>query len=250
MAGRHPDSRVSVPLSFQQWADALLLHWRVDPAAVQALLPAGLTVDTYDGAAWVSLTPFRMRHARAPWAPSLPWLSHYPETNVRTYVRGPDGRDGLWFLSLDVARLPVVAGMRATIGLPYAWSAMSIRPADDRIVYRCRRRWPAPAAASHVAAHVGPLIGDPERTALDDWVTGRWRAFSRVAGRWLVVEVEHEPWPLRHAELLALDDGLLPAAGVPVARPPDLVHAADVVHARLSAPGPPRRRVRRPTIAR
>lgn len=236
MASRHPDSHVPRPVSFQQWSDVAQLHWRVPAASIRALVPAGLTVDTHDGSAWVSLTPFQMRHARVPFLPSLPWLSHHPETNVRTYVRGPDGRDGLWFFSLDVSRLVVVAGLRATVGLPYAWSSMSIRHNADTIVYRSRRRAPGPAVASHVAVRLGPPIDDRQRTALDDWLTGRWRAYTRIAGRWLVVEVAHEPWPLRRATVESLDDHLVAAAGLEVPARPDVVHAADVVHARLGPP--------------
>lgn len=213
-----------------------LLHWRVAPEVIQARLPDGLTVDTHDGDGWVSLTPFQMRHARAPWLPAVPWLSNYPEWNVRTYVRGPDGSDGLWFFSLDVARLAVVAGMRAGIGLPYVWSAMSLERAGDTVSYHCRRKAPWGGVSSHVAVRFGAPLAEDERGGLDDWLAGRWRAFSRVAGRWIVVEVVHEPWPLRHAGLVALSSEVVQAA-VPVGdRPPDLVRAADGVHARLAPP--------------
>jgi uncharacterized protein YqjF (DUF2071 family) len=62
---------------------------------VQALLPAGLTVDEYDGKAWVGLVPFMMWVA-PPGVPALPWLGRFCETNVRTSVRDEHGRDGVW----------------------------------------------------------------------------------------------------------------------------------------------------------
>lgn len=238
MAGRHPDSHVPRAASVQQWSDVALLHWRVAPQVIQARLPEGLTVDTHAGDAWVSLTPFQMRHARAPWLPPLPWLSNYPEWNVRTYVRGPDGRDGLWFFSLDVARLPVVIAMRTAVGLPYAWSAMSLERTGDTATSHCRRKGPGPGLSSHVAVRIGPPLREEQRDDLDDWLAGRWRAYTRIAGRWVVIEVDHEPWPLRHASLVALSGDIVRAA-VPIGdRPPDLVRAADAVQARLSAPRP------------
>ena len=52
-----------------------------------------------------------------------PALVHQlPETNVRTYVRDPDGREGLWFFSLDAGRLEPVLVARSTYALPYMWS--------------------------------------------------------------------------------------------------------------------------------
>ena len=63
---------------------------------------------------------------RTPLAPAPPWFARFPETNVRTYVVGPDGREGLWFFSLDAARLEPVLVARATYALPYRWSAMTV----------------------------------------------------------------------------------------------------------------------------
>ena len=47
----------------QAWTDVAFLHWRVDPARVAPLLPAGTRPDLHDGATWVGLIPFRMRGA-------------------------------------------------------------------------------------------------------------------------------------------------------------------------------------------
>ena len=38
---------------------------------------------------------------------------------------GPDGREGLWFFSLDAARLEPVLVARSAYALPYKWAAMS-----------------------------------------------------------------------------------------------------------------------------
>jgi len=89
-----PD-RVRIPVMFQQWTNISFVHWRYDPQELQHFLPRPLQIDTFDGDAWVSLTPFRVRHLRPPCLPSLPWLSSFPETNVRTYVRALDGSRGI-----------------------------------------------------------------------------------------------------------------------------------------------------------
>lgn len=73
-----------------EWLNQTFLHWPYEPAAVLALLPPGLTVDEYDNAAWVSL----MSRVRPPGLPATSLVS-FPETNLRTYVRLPDGRDAL-----------------------------------------------------------------------------------------------------------------------------------------------------------
>jgi uncharacterized protein YqjF (DUF2071 family) len=50
--------------------------------------------------------------------------------------------------------------------------------------------------------------------------------------------VRHDPWPLRHAELVRYRDTLLPAVGLPDLGPPVLVHASDGVDVVLGPPIP------------
>jgi uncharacterized protein YqjF (DUF2071 family) len=70
----------------QTWTDLLFAHWPVAPEALRPLIPAGLALDTYDGSAWLGVVPFRMRGVRYRLTPALPWISAFPELNVRTYL--------------------------------------------------------------------------------------------------------------------------------------------------------------------
>ncbi|MBV9031955.1 MAG: DUF2071 domain-containing protein [Pseudonocardiales bacterium] len=150
------------PLIYQRWQTFTFLHWAYDPGDVQRLLPSGLDVHTYDGVAWVGLTPFLLCDFRLPGFPAIPGLSTFPETNVRTYVVDRNGRDGLWFLSLDASGLATVLGARASLGVPYHWAAMTVE-ANSTVTYRSRRRYP-PAAGHRRSLGVSatpPLTWDP-----------------------------------------------------------------------------------------
>jgi uncharacterized protein YqjF (DUF2071 family) len=231
-----PSPTVRRPVMFQQWRHLTFLHWRYPADVVQALLPAGLTVETTDGAAWVGLIPFRMVGVRAPGVPALPWLSRFPETNVRTYVRGPDGRTGIWFLSLDAARLPAVVTARAAYGLPYFWSDMAVGVSATTLTYRCRRRWPGPRGAR---CDADVVLGDPLAPAevgpLDDFLTARFRLYSRFAGRLVTAEAEHAPWPLHRGQVTRLDQTLVRSAGLPDPSGDPLVHVSSGVSVRVGA---------------
>jgi uncharacterized protein YqjF (DUF2071 family) len=222
------------PVMFQRWRVSTFLHWRYPADVVRALLPSGLTVETFDGSAWVGIIPFRMEGVRPPVVPPLPWLSRFPETNLRTYVRGPDGGTGIWFLSLEAARLPAVLAARVGYALPYCWADMSVRTSGPRVVYRSRRRWPGPAGARcDVTVRPGPPVAAADRTALDDFLTARYRLYSRLAGRLIAADVEHPPWPLHRATLDALDEDLTGAAGLPAPTGEPLVHASPGVDTRI-----------------
>src|SRR5574340_8511 len=94
---------------WQNWLELLFAHWPIDPEEMRPYLPPTLTLDTYDGKAWLGIVPFRMSNVRPRFLPPLPWLSFFPELNVRTYVTY-DQEPGVWFFSLDAARLLAVWG--------------------------------------------------------------------------------------------------------------------------------------------
>ena len=87
------------PVMYQDWRDLTFLHWRYPADVVQKLLPPALTVQTFDGDAWIGLVPFPHGPVRAPGVPALPGLSRFPETNVRTYVTGRRLRGHLLLLA-------------------------------------------------------------------------------------------------------------------------------------------------------
>src|SRR3954454_10171968 len=115
-----PPQPVTVPVMRHRWATISFLHWPYDVEQVQRHLPAGIQVEPWEGQAWVGLVPFEMHLA----GPAGPRLRRFPETNVRTYVVGPDGRPGIWFFSLDAGSAAAVTAARASWQLPYFWSDM------------------------------------------------------------------------------------------------------------------------------
>lgn len=217
-----------------RWSWLTYLHWSFDPAIVQALLPEGLRVDTFDGDAWVGLIPFRMQVAM-PGVPPVPYLSTFPETNVRTYVVGPDGRPGVWFFSLDAARLPAVAVARGWFGLAYRWASMRIEGHDRGVRYTSVRR-EGPSASCRIEVEVGDRI-EPEKVSdLDHFLVSRWRLYS-VWHRGLVLgRIAHAPWTLRTAELVDLQQDMLAAAGLPRPAGDPLVRYAPGVDVRIAPP--------------
>jgi hypothetical protein len=222
------------PVMLQHWRWLTFLHWRYPAELVQARLPERLRVETFDGTAWVGLIPFLMDDVRAPRVPALPWLSRFPETNVRTYVRGPDGRTGIWFFSLDATRLPAVLTGRITYGLPYFWSSMSVRRAGGQVIYRARRRWPG-AAGGRCDARVefGAARPEAELTALDHFLTARYRLYSTLAGKLVAADAEHPPWSLRRVTVRQLRQDLVRATGLPAPDHDPVLHASDGVAVRI-----------------
>jgi uncharacterized protein YqjF (DUF2071 family) len=220
----------------QAWCDLTFLHWAVEPARVAQLMPPGVRPDTLDGATYVGLIPFRMVGAGIGRGPGVPWAGSFLETNVRLYSVDDTGRRGIVFLSLDTDRLVVVAGARAAFGLPYRWARMRYGVSGSVHTYDACLRRPGSRPRSHVAVRVGA----PRRsTPLDEFVSARWGLHVRWAGRTRYIPNRHEEWPLRDAEVLALDDELRASVGLGdlASRPPDHVAFSSGVHTEFGLPG-------------
>jgi uncharacterized protein len=202
----------------QTWADLTSVHWPYPPEVVQRVLPSGLEVDAFDGRAWVGLIPFQMRHIRPPGTPPIvPWIGTFPETNVRVYARDGDGRDGVYFLSLDITRSVAVAVARTWYRLPYNRARMTTASTGPYRLYAGRRRWPGPArgASSEMLVEVGDPIPPDQATSLDHHVSARWGLHTVLRGRLAYAPVDHPRWPLHEARLIHLRQDLVQAAGLP-----------------------------------
>lgn len=220
----------------QQWLDLAYVHWRYEPDEVQALLPTGLNVDTFDGSAWVGLIPFSMRGIGLARGPAVPYFGSFSEVNVRTYVHA-DGVPGVWFFSLDVDRFLPAAVARLTYRLPYCWGRTSHERRDDLLTTTVRRLWPSRVAESRLVVRAGSAR---EADELDVFLTARWGLYSRTRSGLRYAPVDHEPWPLRTASIVEIDESLVSATGLsaPLGEP----HArfSDGVSVRVGLP----RRVR------
>ena len=221
----------------QRWCDVTFLHWAVAPEAVAGLFPPGVRPDVFGGCTYVGLVPFRMVGTGFATGPAAPWAGTFLETNVRLYSVAATGRRGVVFLSLDADRAVAVAFARAAFGLPYRWARMSFAAdgASGAIPRRCGGRGAGPVAV--VAIRVG---GPAPDGPLERFLTARWGLHVARSGRTRYFPNAHAPWPLRTAEVLELDDGLVAAAGLGdlARRPPDHVMFSEGVAATFGRPVP------------
>jgi uncharacterized protein YqjF (DUF2071 family) len=230
-----PSEPVPHPVMVQRWDRLAFLHWPVDPAAVAALLPDEVEVDAFDGVAWVGLIPFTLTVRRPPRLPAVPWFATTLEANVRTYVRGPDGRRGIWFFSLDASRLAAVTTARLWYRLPYTWARMRYWSNGRLVRYESRRRWPAPRGTGlRVTISVGEPIPPEDASPLERFLTWRWRLYSPGRSGPVATQVEHPPWPLHRARLLHIEEDLLAGHGLAKFSQVPLVHFSPGVVTRFS----------------
>jgi uncharacterized protein len=184
----------------QTWHDLLFAHWPVKAATMASMIPPGLALDLSDGMAWLGIVPFRMSNVSLRGLPALPWLSAFPELNVRTYVQ-VGGRPGVYFFSLDASNPLAVIAARTFFHLPYYRASIHVEVAQERVGYdsrRCARRvrparlrgtyWPT---GSTFLARPGTL---------EYFLTERYCLYTFHRGSHVAtVDIHHPPWSLQPA---------------------------------------------------
>ena len=177
---------------YQEWNDAVFLHWKVDPSVLRAFVPAQLELDIHEGAAWVSIVAFTMQRIRPRELPAFAPLSNFHEVNVRTYVRHKD-KFGVYFLSIEAGSHVACMLARRLSVLPYrhaiisrsmgAFRSSSIHGETLELRFRAGTRMTV-------------------KSDRDRWLTERYALFQNAEGSMMRYETHHDEWPLHTCELL------------------------------------------------
>ena len=220
------------PAMYQSWTHLLFLHWRWDAEDIQVRLPKGLTVDTFDGSAWIGVVPFYMRNIRPRFLPCVPWISNFLELNVRTYVHDENGRPGVWFFSLDCNQPFAVWIARTFFHLPYHHSRMTAQLTGGNTVDYSNHRL-GDDAKSAFRYTLSPDATLAEPGTLEFFLVERYLLFSNTPRGVRCGQVHHNPYPMAKATAEAFDTRVLALNDfTPPARPPDHVcgsHGVNVV---------------------
>jgi uncharacterized protein YqjF (DUF2071 family) len=210
----------------QTWQRLLFAHWPLPVEALRPLVPADLTLETFNGCAWLGITPFTLSALRPRAMPPIPGASPFHEINVRTYVRIAD-RPGVFFFSLDASSPLAVAGARMLYSLPYFTARFVVTGNDARVDYRCRRTDRRAAAAAFEARYQprGPVATAVSGT-LEHWLTERYCLYAVTRrGELRRAEIHHRPWPLQAAEAEIVTNTMTRGLGLALPSAP-IVHFA------------------------
>lgn len=221
----------------QEWRDLLFAHWPLRSADLRPLVPEQLELDCFEGMAWIGIVPFRMSGVRLRWLPSLPWISSFPELNLRTYVRYR-GQPGVYFLSLDAPNPLAVILARRWYHLPYHRADIEFTRVDGRIKYLCRRRQ-ADAPAAHLSVEYRPLGECRTATpgSIEHFLVERYALFcTDRGGKVRSCQVQHAPWQLQSAEAVFHGNTLTSAAGIDLPEVDPLLWFSELQPTLLSAP--------------
>jgi uncharacterized protein YqjF (DUF2071 family) len=208
----------------QSWHEPALLALAGERAAAAAAHPAAFDLDRFDGRRLAGRGAVHHEPRGAARRAAGALVLAFPELNVRTYVSPRDGKRGVYFFSLDAARLAAVLAARAMFRLPYFPASMQVTGRGEGVHYVSRRRG---GSASFVGSYAptGPAF-NPARGTLEFFLTERYCLYhTDLLGRPARLEIHHAPWQLQTARAEISENTMADPLGIPLEGAP-LLHFA------------------------
>jgi uncharacterized protein YqjF (DUF2071 family) len=214
----------------QRWNDLLFAHWPVPAQKIQALLPEGLSANTFEGSAWLGVVPFWLDRIKLRGVPAIPGMRGFPDLNLRTYVRdGETGTLGVYFFSLDCSNLLAVGVARGIFHLPYHWAEMRLEQRSERefAFYSRRRLSSRPVLFKARYRGLGPTtrLAECRSGTLEHFLMERSCLFSiNRVGQLVRANLHYVPWPLEEAEAEIECNDLASSIGIQLPNQDPVLH--------------------------
>ncbi len=213
----------------QTWKDLLFMHYSFSPESIRTLVPKTLELDTFEGAAWIGVVPFKMRDVRPRYSTNWPYFSNFLELNVRTYVT-VNGVPGVYFFSLDASNLFAVEGARSWFRLPYYLADMKAVERDDRFRYRSiREDKRGNAAGLDLRYRPKGEVFHSSKGSLEHFLTERYCLFTTYGDDVIRADIHHAPWPLQKADAEVISNTMLASIGLSSNDVPHLLFSRSIL---------------------
>lgn len=177
---------------YQEWNNAIFLHWQVELSELEKLVPKELEIDLFDGNPWVSVVAFTMQKIRPRNLPSFPPISDFDEINIRTYVKS-NNKTGVYFLSIEGGTKLSCKVAKSLSELPYRFSKIE-RTKNNYVAYNSEFN-----DKLNIEFSIGKEI--KEKTKLDKWLTERYALFQDTEKSINEFEIHHLEWPINEIDL-------------------------------------------------
>ena len=181
---------------YQEWNNAIFLHWEVELSELKTFVPEELEIDLFESKPWVSVVAFTMENIRPKYFPSLPPISNFDEINIRTYVKS-NNKTGVYFLSIEGGKYLSCKIAKSISELPYRFSKMK----------RTHNQYKSHNTKLNDSINIEFAVGKElkEKTVLNTWLTERYALFQDTDTSINEFEIHHLEWPLNAIGIETMD---------------------------------------------
>ena len=192
-----------------EWRRLAMLNYEVDPAALEAYVPAGVALDDWEGRFYVSVVGLLFVDTRV-LGVAVPFHRDFEEINLRFYVRREvegEVRRGVVFVKEVVPKRAIAVVARAVYNENYvAMPARHWARRDGDGGYEVGYRWGKASGECRLSVRVQGEAAELEDGSEEEFITEHyWGYAAQRDGGTLEYEVEHPRWRVWRARDAALD---------------------------------------------
>jgi len=182
---------------YQEWNNAIFLHWKVPSNLLEDLIPKNIVIDKLEGDAWVSLVAFTMENIRPKNLPSISLVSNFHEINVRTYVT-KNSKPGVYFLNIEAQKIISAWMAKSLSGLPYEKATIA------REINSNKQSYLSENARKKLSLKLNFVVEESikNKTELDKWLTERYCLYQETQGQLYRYEIHHNEWELKKVRII------------------------------------------------
>lgn len=205
---------------YQEWNNALFLHWKIPYDELRKSVPERLDLDTFEGEAYISLVAFQMQKIRPKYLPAVKFISDFEEINLRTYVI-KDGKAGVYFLNIEAEKYLSAFVARKLSGLPYEKSNI-LRKGNRFTSQNTLKKF-------HLEAEFEAKEKLQAKTGLDHWLTERYCLYLEDRNQLFRFDIHHKEWEIKNVEIKKLNLSYQLKNNYPINGKPDFIHYSEGV---------------------
>jgi uncharacterized protein YqjF (DUF2071 family) len=181
-----------------EWRELVMLNYEVDAKLLEAHVPAGTVVDSFEGRTYVSLVGFRFCHTKLFGYVPIPFHGDFDEVNLRFYIRRKEqneDRRGVVFIAEIVPKQAVAQVARLAYGENYVCLPMKHRIDMNGAIKTAEYEWQLAGAWSKLHAYASGAPAPAEEGSLEQFTTEHYWGYSaKRGGDTLEYRVTHVPW--------------------------------------------------------
>ncbi|WP_129021697.1 DUF2071 domain-containing protein [Edaphocola flava] len=200
-----------------EWSDVLMLHWKVDASTVKRILPKELSIDTFEGGAWVTICVASVENFMNRFFTVIKQGFSFDQVIMQTYVIH-NGKPGLYIFNQELEK---------SFTKNLYKRLFKLKPGETEIVRERNDEEHKFFAKNDLTGFkLGlkyKLGAEIKESALESWLSNRFRYFYEKQNNLYEYSVHHKEWNFQDIKLEKFRSHFV-YGGLELMHTPDFIH--------------------------
>lgn len=169
---------------YSEWKDMLMLHWKVDASIAKQLLPPSLSIDTFEGGAWITMTVLTVDNFKTRLLSMIGGKIKFDQILLHTYVLR-NGKPGIYIFKQEVEKSTSSQMYQRVLKRPNGNTVFNRTNSDTHAIT-------ASNPTNEFELHINyKILEESINNAHSGWFTNRFKYYYQSEEQLLALIVHH-----------------------------------------------------------